>query len=130
MINSQGGLSAKPLDRKDKKSISIVDWLSAASTAKDQTRFHHGEAHVSMLGAHHKFVQELVRLHGWQVAVEYDILQHFLTAQNPRHDLGTLDSDAVSLIVSHLLAQHLSKNSCHQHQSAPFLWRRLLPSHL
>jgi hypothetical protein len=35
VINSQGGLSAKPLDRKDEKAISIVDWLSAASTAED-----------------------------------------------------------------------------------------------
>ena len=43
--------------------------------------------------------------------MEYDVLQHFLTAQNPRHDLGTLDSDAVLLIVSHILAQHLNKNS-------------------
>jgi hypothetical protein len=44
VINNQGGLSAKLLNRKDEKAISIVDWLSAASTAKDQTCFHHGEA--------------------------------------------------------------------------------------
>jgi hypothetical protein len=111
VINSQGDLSAKPLDRKDEKAISIVDWLSAASTAEDRTRFHHGEARASALAAHHKFVQELARLHGWQIAMEYDVLQRFLTTQNPRHDLGTLDSDAVSLIVSHILAQHLNKNS-------------------
>lgn len=110
MINSQGGLSAKPLDRKDEKAISIIDWLSAAWTAEDRTRFHHGESRAGALAVHHKFVQELARLHGWQVAVEYDVLQRFLTAQNPRHDLGTLDSDAVSLIVSRLLAQQLSKS--------------------
>ena len=100
---------AKPLDRKDEKSISIVDWLSAATTVEDRTLFHHGEARTNALGAHHKFVQELARLHGWQVAVEYDVLQCFLTAQNLRHDLGTLDVDAVSLIVSCLLAQQLSR---------------------
>lgn len=108
VIDSQGGLSAKPLDRKNEKSILIVDWLSAALMAEDQTHFHHGEAHASMLAAHHKFVQELARLHGWQVTVEYDVLQHFLVAQNPRHDLGTLDQDAVSLIVSCLWVQQLS----------------------
>jgi hypothetical protein len=110
VINSQGGLSAKPLDGKDKKSISIVDWLSAAATAEDRTCFHHGDARADALGAHHKFVQELARLHGWHIAVEYDVLQRFLTVQNPRHDLGTLDPDAVSLIVSRMLVQQLNKN--------------------
>lgn len=110
VINSRGGLSAKPLVRKDERSISIVDWLSAASTAEDRTRFHHGEARADALAAHHKFVPELAWLHGWQVAVEYDILQRFLTVQNPKHDLGALDSDAVSLIVSRLLAQQISRN--------------------
>ena len=38
-------------------------------------------------------------------------VQRFLTVQNPRHNLGTLVLDAVSLIVSHILAQHLNKNS-------------------
>ena len=60
--------------------------------------------------AHYKFVQELARLHGWQVAVKYDVLQHFLVAQNPRHDLGLLDPDAVSLIVSCILLQQLGWN--------------------
>jgi hypothetical protein len=110
VINSQGGLSAKLLNRMDEKAILIVDWLSAASTAEDQTCFHHGEAHASALTAHHKFVQELARLHGWQIAMQYDVLQRFLTVQNPRHDLGTLDSDAVLLIVSHILDQHLNKS--------------------
>ena len=73
MINSQGGLSAKPLNRKDWKAISIVDWLSAASTAEVRTHFHHGEARTSVLAAHHKFVQELARLHGWQIAMEYNV---------------------------------------------------------
>jgi hypothetical protein len=59
VINSQGDLSAKPLDKKDEKSILIV-----ALMAEDQTCFPHGEAHASVLAVHHKFVQELARLHG------------------------------------------------------------------
>lgn len=72
---------AKPLNRKDEKSISIIKWLSAASTAEDWTLFHHGETHAKTLAAHHKFVPELARLHSWQVAVENDVLQQFLSVQ-------------------------------------------------
>jgi hypothetical protein len=120
VINSQGGLSAKPLDRKDKKSISIVDWLSAALTAEEQTLFYHGESHAKVLVAHHKFMPELARLHGWQVAVEYDILQCFLLVQNPTHDLGTLDTNAVSLVVSRLMTQQFNKSFPTSHSPPSF----------
>ncbi|KIM82070.1 hypothetical protein PILCRDRAFT_8308, partial [Piloderma croceum F 1598] len=41
VFNAQGGLTVKALDRRDEKSISAVDWHTAARATEERIRFHH-----------------------------------------------------------------------------------------
>jgi hypothetical protein len=74
-INAQGGLTAKGLDQRNEKSISIVDWYAAATAAKGCIREHFGETRATALAAHHKIVMDLRRSHNWEIAVDYNISQ-------------------------------------------------------
>ena len=118
IINSQGGLTAKGFDRRDERSIELVDWLGAARVAEDRTRFHHGNARADALASHHQVVTDMARSHGWPVAVEYDIKQRELSAQHPQHDLSFLDRDQLTMIVTAMALE--AKNSSQQ-ESAPVL---------
>lgn len=98
IINAQGGLTARGLDRRNEASITTLDWHAAARTVEERTRFHHGEARASALAMHHAIVLSLGRSHGWGFAVEYDIQQRELLASQPAHDISTLDSTCLMLI--------------------------------
>jgi hypothetical protein len=111
IINSHGNLSAKPLDRRNEKNITIHDWSSAATAAEERTRHYHGNERGDALTAHHQLVRELARMHNWQVAIEYDIQQRYLSAIHLTHDLATLDANAVTLIVSRQLINRASHNT-------------------
>jgi hypothetical protein len=107
LVNATGGLTAKGLDRKEEKSVSMVEWLGAARAAEERILVHHGESRAFMLRAHHHIVSDLARTHGWTVAVEYDIRQRELAAMHPEHDLSSLDDKCLTLIsTSMILVQH------------------------
>jgi hypothetical protein len=100
MVNAQGGLTAKGLDRRDENQIEWPDWQAAAHAAEDCIREHHGEVRAKAFASHHRTVMDLTRLHGWKVAVEYDIQQREAAAFNPAHDLTSLDLQAFTLIAN------------------------------
>jgi hypothetical protein len=93
-------LSAKPLDRRNEKNITIYDWSSVATVAEEKTRLYHGVASGNALASHHQNVKEVARLYGWQVAVEYDIQQRYVSSIEHTHDIATWDATAVMLLVS------------------------------
>jgi len=107
MVNASGGLTAKGLDRKDEKSISMIEWLGVARAAEERILIHHGETRASMLRLHHHIVSDLARTHSWAIAVEYDIRQRELVAMHPAHDLSLLDEKCLTLVsTSMILIQH------------------------
>lgn len=99
-INAQGGLTAKGLDRRNEKSISIVDWYAASTAAEGRIREHFGEARATALAAHHRIVMDLGRSHNWETAMEYDVSQCEMVALRPAHDLSTLDIAALAIIAT------------------------------
>src|SRR6202011_4285549 len=78
VINAQGGLTAKGLDRRSEKSISLIDWSAASETCEKRIRFHWGDTRAAAFEAHHKVVMKIARTHGWDIAMEYDIHQRDL----------------------------------------------------
>lgn len=98
VINAQGGLTAKGLDRRNETTIATLDWHAAARVVEDRTRFHHGEARANALASHHAIILSLGRTHGWSFAIEYDIQQRELLAAQPAHDISTLDNTSLTLI--------------------------------
>jgi hypothetical protein len=99
-INAQGGLTAKGLDQRNEKSISVVDWYMASVASEDHIREHFGEGRAAALTAHHKIVMDLGRSHNWDIAMEYDISQHEMVVLHPVHDLSTLDVAVLAIIVT------------------------------
>ena len=100
MFNAQGGLTVKLLDRRNEKSISVVDWHAAARAVEDRTRVHHGDERAEALAAHHRLVMDLARSHSWDTAMDYDIQQRDTIALNPTHDLSMLDLAALTIIAT------------------------------
>lgn len=92
----------KSLDRSSEGTISILDWQSAARSAEERTRTHHGNR-ADALAAHHAIVMRLASLHDWEIAVAYDIRQRELIANHPTHDPSTLDRDALTLITTQMV---------------------------
>jgi hypothetical protein len=97
---ASGSFTAKSVDRRNEKTILPIDWVGAARTSEDRTRFYHGDIRADALASHHKLVSDIGRLHIWEVAVEYDIQQRELAAQNPLHDLSFLDTSALTIIAT------------------------------
>ena len=124
VINAQGGLTSKQLDRKNERFISFSDWLGASRVMEERLRVHWGNARAEAFAEHHRIVTELERTHGWAVAVDYDIQQRDFVHVNPRHDLSTLDTQCLTLTTSRLIIetagtlQHhgASSSSNHSHQ--------------
>ena len=114
VINAQGGITAKGLDRRSERHIDVFDWLASAKAAEDRTRRYHGDDRADALAAHHNIVQSLTRTHGWPIAVEYDIQQRELVADNPAHDFRTLDTAALTII-----ATRVALASCVSHPTSP-----------
>ncbi|KAJ7713418.1 hypothetical protein B0H16DRAFT_1274192, partial [Mycena metata] len=93
-----GSFATKSVDRRNEKSIQLVDWIGAARIAEERTRHYHGQRRADALGAHHKLVTDIGRVHGWETAVEYDVQQRDLAALNPFHDLSGVDITALTVI--------------------------------
>jgi hypothetical protein len=102
VINAQGGITAKGLDQRSERHIDVMDWLASAKAAEDCTRRYHGDERADALSAHHNIVQSLSRTHGWLIAVEYDMQQRELVAENPAHDFRTLDTASLTIIATRL----------------------------
>lgn len=100
VINAQGGLTAKGLDRRNEKSISVIDWLATSRAAEQRIRFYHGEARATAFATHHRIVTDLSRTHSWDIALDYDIQQRELVSQHPTHDISTLDTAALTVIAT------------------------------
>ncbi|KJA12767.1 hypothetical protein HYPSUDRAFT_210141 [Hypholoma sublateritium FD-334 SS-4] len=75
VINAQGGLTSKQLDRKAERFISLSDWLGASRVMEDRLRVHLGNVRADAFAAHHRIVLDIERTHGWAIAVDYDIQQ-------------------------------------------------------
>ena len=75
VINAQGGLTAKGLDRRNETSINTFDWITASHAAEKQTAFHHGGVRANALARHHATTLELARSHTWEIAMDYNIQQ-------------------------------------------------------
>ncbi|KAF8235300.1 hypothetical protein L208DRAFT_1257720, partial [Tricholoma matsutake] len=105
-INAQGGLSAKGLDQRNERSISVVDWYAAATAAKGHIREHFGETKAMALAAYHKIVMDLGCSHSWEIAMDYNISQCELVTLCPTHDLSTLATAHVAdQVTSHQIAK-------------------------
>jgi hypothetical protein len=109
VINAQGGITVKNLDRRTERSISELDWIASSKAAEDRTRVHHGEDRAGALSSHHQIVLGIGRSHGWPTALEYDIQQRDLVAANPAHDFSTLDTAALTIIVTAALTAFTSR---------------------
>ena len=59
VVNAQGGLTAKELDRRGEKSLAMVDWYAAAKAAEACIKFHHGTMCAAALASHHKLMMDL-----------------------------------------------------------------------
>lgn len=105
IINAQGGLTVKHLDRRNEKLISTVDWHAAACAVEDRIRVHHGGARALAFTAHHKIVMDLGRSHNWEIAMDYDVQQREIVALNPSHDLSSLDVAALTLLATRPVSQ-------------------------
>jgi hypothetical protein len=103
VVNTQGGLTAKGLDRSSEKSISLADWIAAAAIAVERTTKYHGTERGQSLAAHHRIVEGLAVSHNLTVAMEYDIQQREAVAANPSHDLSGLDVLALTIITTRLV---------------------------
>jgi hypothetical protein len=103
VINTQGGLTAKGLDRSSEKSISLADWIAVAAVAVECTTKYHGTDRGQSLAAHHHIVEGLAVSHNLTVAMEYDIQQCEAVAANPSHDLSGLDVLALTIITTCLV---------------------------
>jgi hypothetical protein len=104
-ISASGSLTAKGLDRRNERSITLSDWIGAANAAEDRTGHYHGAARARALKAHHSVVLGLSRSHSWDVAVEYDIQQREMVAQHPQHDLSQLDDRALTIIATRIVTR-------------------------
>ena len=100
VLNAQGGLTARGLDRRNERTIGPIDWQGAAHAAEERTRTHHGDERAAALIAHHRIVLDLARLHDWEIALEYDIQQREMAALHPEHDLSTIDLAALTIIAT------------------------------
>ncbi|KAJ7435635.1 hypothetical protein FB451DRAFT_1062411 [Mycena latifolia] len=96
VLSYTGTFTIKGLDRRGEKSINTVDWYAASAVAEERIRFHHGKERGDAFAAHHRIVMDLGRSHSWEIAMEYDVQQRYLAAQDPRHDLTGLDANALT----------------------------------
>jgi hypothetical protein len=99
-INVQGGLTAKGLDWRNKKSISVIDWYVASAAAEGCIREHFGEERAAALAAHCRVVMDLGHSHNWDIAMEYDVSQCKMVALCLVHDLSTLDVAVLAIITT------------------------------
>lgn len=117
VVNAQGGLTAKGLDRSLERSITAVQWTAASQVAVERTRHYHGEDRAAALASHHQAVTNIAHWHTWQVAVDYDIYQRNLAADNHSHNLTGVDHTALTLVVGKaVLSSHspLPPSNLHQ----------------
>ena len=105
VINAQGGLTSKQLDRKNERFISLSDWLRASRVMEKRLRVHWGNARADAFAAHHQIVTDIEGTHGWAIAVDYDIQQREFAHMNPKHDISTLDNQCLSLTTSRFLVE-------------------------
>jgi hypothetical protein len=110
VFNAQGGLTVKALDQRNEKSISAVDWHTAACATEEHICFH-GEARAAAFAMHHKLVMDLGRSHNWEIAMEYDIQQHEVAALNPSHNLSSLDLAALTIIATRPVVHNLQSSA-------------------
>ena len=100
VVNAQGGLTAKGLDCRGERSLSMVEWYAATKAAAAHISIYHGKTHMVALAAHHKLVMDLGQSHGWETAMEYDVQQRELAALHLTHDLSMLDTAALTIIAT------------------------------
>lgn len=126
VLNASGSFTAKGLDRRNERSISVIDWNAASQAAEERIRFHHGDTRADAFAAHHKLVMSLSLKYGWEVAVDYDISQRELVANAPSHDISSLDMTSLMIICSARLSNPASAQTSYiPNQSSPS--KRTLP---
>ena len=96
-IITPDGFATKPLDRSNKLSISVTDWMAASKMAEDRTRSYHGDERADALASHHQAVLGISVSHSWLVAMYYDTQQRELAHSNLEHNLTGLDTAALTI---------------------------------
>ena len=56
VLTASGGLTAKGLSRREKKSLRLENWLAAARLAEDLTLIHHGARRTDALADHQRLL--------------------------------------------------------------------------
>ncbi|KAJ8091993.1 hypothetical protein AAF712_009174 [Marasmius tenuissimus] len=100
VVTKDGMLKARPFDRKGEMNLEFQEHQNAARALVTVTRRHHGDIRADKLEKHFALVSSLAQSHELGIAYTYDIQQRELAAGDERHDLATLDADALTLLTT------------------------------
>jgi len=89
-----------PLDESGEEAVEIGEWHGAASLAEELMQKHWGDERAKRLAAHHRIVTNLISQQNWPVVRKYDICVRRKAASDSKHDLATLDSVHLSLVIA------------------------------
>ncbi|KAJ8074662.1 hypothetical protein PM082_022296 [Marasmius tenuissimus] len=106
IITRNGVWKTRSLDRSGEMSLPFQEHQNAARALVKVTRQHHGDLRADYLESHFSIVSGLAQTHGLRIAYSYDIQQRELAAGDPRHDLSTLDTLALTLIATAEVKNH------------------------
>ena len=107
VLGVDGSLKVRPLDSKGQERISQMDWLAASEALVGVIRSIHGDAMADIFEAHFTVCRRIVLENSFEVAVRYDIQQRNIFAFDGRHDFSTLDTNALSVVVSTLQTERM-----------------------
>jgi len=100
IISQSGAFQPAPLDESGEETVEIGEWHGAASLAERLMRTHWGEDRATRLQAHHQIVMNLLSQQNWSVARKYDIRVRKKAASDSRHDLATLDTVQLTIVIA------------------------------
>lgn len=120
-LTVEGTLKTRPLDPKGQELISQMDWLAASEALVGVIQSIHGDAMAGIFAAHFTVCRKVALEHSFEVAVRYDIQQRNIFAFDKRHDFSTIDTNALSVVVSALQTERMEalKLAIHHAQFPP-----------
>ena len=105
IINPDGVLQPAPLDESGEEAVDIGNWHGSAQLAEELTLKFWGSDREGRLKEHHRIVHKLMSTNGWQVARRYDFTIRKKAVTDYRHDLSTLDSVELNMVISAIAQQ-------------------------
>lgn len=97
VLTADGSLKVRQLDTKGQDRISQGDWLAASEMLVILLDKHHGCHLSNLFSQHFKHCRDIAREHSFELSVRYDIHQRNIFPQDPRHDLASLNTEALSI---------------------------------